>query len=145
MDTSTENDTPAADRTRAAGAENVRTAGSKALWTGLGCAALLAGVIGALLPVIPTAPFIILAALAFGKGSPALRQRIMGHRHFGPIVDDWERTGAIAPRWKAVACAAMAVSFAGSVLFLDAPHYMLAIQGVVLAAAAAFVLSRPNR
>lgn len=122
-----------------------RTAGGRMLWTALGAAALLAGLIGAVLPVVPTAPFVILAAFAFGKGSPALRAWLMAHRHFGPIIDDWEQTGAIANKWKIFACTAMAISFAGSVLVLQLPPKLLMIQGACMLAAAVYILTRPSR
>ncbi|MHA3976850.1 YbaN family protein [Halovulum sp. GXIMD14794] len=122
-----------------------RTAGGRMLWTALGAAALVAGLIGAVLPVLPTAPFVILAAFAFGKGSPALRARLVAHKHFGPIIDDWERTGAIATKWKVFACTAMAVSFAGSVLILQLDPKLLVFQGACMLAAAAYILTRPSR
>lgn len=122
-----------------------RTAGGRALWTAIGAVALLAGLIGAVLPVLPTAPFVILAAFAFGKGSPALRARLTGNRHFGPIIDDWERTGAIATKWKVFACTAMAVSFVGSVLVLHLSAKILMIQAACMIAAGIYVVSRPSR
>lgn len=69
-------------------------------WTALGFAALAVGSVGTLLPLLPTPPFVILAAFAFGKGSPRLRARLEAHRVFGPAIRDWKARGAIAPRHK---------------------------------------------
>jgi uncharacterized membrane protein YbaN (DUF454 family) len=111
-------------------------------WTVAGIVALGLGAIGALLPLLPTTPFVILAAFAFGRGAPALRARLDAHATFGPAIRDWSARGAIAARHKAAACAAMSlalvVSWAASV-----PTAVLGVQTVVMAAAATFVLTRP--
>lgn len=113
------------------------------LWVALGWLALALGALGVLLPLLPTTPFVLLAAFAFGKGSPRLRRRLEDNRLFGPIIEDWERSGAIALRYKIIACSVMAVTFAVS-LYLELPGYALALQGGCMLAAAAYVVSRPN-
>lgn len=114
----------------------------RALWTALGMLALGLGALGAVLPLLPTTPFAILAALAFGRGSPRLRRWLVGHRRFGPAVRDWEARGAIARPAKRLACAAMAAALVAGVL-VGLPGPLLAIQAACMAAAAAFVLTRP--
>lgn len=112
-------------------------------WTALGWTALALGAIGLLLPVVPTAPFVILAAFAFGRGSPRMRARLERSRQFGPAIRDWEERGAIRPRHKAVACGLMGLSFAAAVLLGLAPAALVA-QGAAMGLAAAFVLTRPS-
>ncbi len=109
----------------------------------LGWIAVALGAIGVLLPVLPTTPFILLAAFLFGKGSPRARAWLIEHAHFGPLIQDWERSGAIAPKYKAIACGMMGVTFAASWYFGVKP-FVLVIQAVSLGGAAWFVLSRPN-
>ena len=105
------------------------------------CVAL--GVIGILLPLLPTTPLMILAAFLFTRGSPAARGWLVDHTRFGPHIRAWEAEGAIAPRAKRMAIAAMVLVFAISVA-LALPGWVLAIQALCLAGAAAFILTRPD-
>tara|TARA_R110002020_G_scaffold6231_2_gene26060 strand:+ start:3685 stop:4044 length:360 start_codon:yes stop_codon:yes gene_type:complete len=112
-------------------------------WFTLGSIALALGAIGVVLPLLPTTPFIILAAFAFGKSSPRLQNWLETNRTFGPVIADWRANGAIAPRYKAMAIAMMLAAFSAS-LALGIASLILIIQGVCLFGAAAFVLSRPS-
>ena len=116
---------------------------ARLLWSALGYVALALGLIGVVLPVMPTTPFMILAAFAFGKGSPRMRAMLENSRHFGPAIRDWESRGAIRRQHKMMACLLMAGSFAGALL-LALPVGVLALQGLALAGATAFVLTRPS-
>ncbi|KPF73004.1 hypothetical protein IP88_09735 [alpha proteobacterium AAP81b] len=114
------------------------------LWIALGCTSVALGAAGVVLPLLPTTPFVLLAAWAFAKSSPRLHDWLLAHNMFGPLIADWRRNGAIAPRAKVASVLAMAAAF-GLSLALAAPAWLLAVQGAVLAASAAFVLSRPGR
>ena len=113
------------------------------LWLGVGTAALGLGIIGVVLPVLPTTPFVILAAFSFGNASPRLQKRLHDHATFGPIIADWNATGAIAPKYKAIAVLMMAAALALSI-FLGMRLMVITIQAVCMIGAATFVLSRPN-
>ncbi len=115
----------------------------RAFWFLTGCLALALGAVGVVLPLLPTTPFVILAAFAFGKSVPALRHRLERNRIFGPMIADWQATGAIAPRAKALAVAMMAVAL-GFGLASGMPFAAKLLQVAVIAAAATFVLTRPN-
>lgn len=115
----------------------------RAFWSALGLLALALGAIGAFLPVLPTTPFVILAAFCFAKGSPWLAEILENHAVFGPIIQDWRTHGAIARRYKAMAIAMMALAF-GTSLYFGFGALVLAIQAVCLGAAALFILSRPS-
>lgn len=118
--------------------------GLRPIWTAAGLLSLGTGIVGIFLPVIPTTPLVLLAAFCFGKGSPRLRRWILSHRRWGPMIQDWEATGAIPRSAKYLACGLMAATFAISV-WVGLPFFALAIQGSGMAIGAAYVLSRPDR
>ena len=113
------------------------------LWILLGFTALALGLIGIVLPLVPTTPFVILAAFFFAKGSPRLARYLEEHRIFGPMIADWRTNGAIAPRYKAVAMAMM-LGVLGLSLWMALDWRLIAVQAVCIAGAAAFILTRPN-
>ncbi len=115
----------------------------KLFWKILGGLALALGLIGVVLPVVPTTPFIILGAFAFARGSPKMARMLENHRIFGPIIVEWRQHGAIAPKFKALAIGMMAVAFGGSVIANLAPVILL-VQAVCMSGAAIFILSRPS-
>ena len=98
---------------------------------------------GAVLPLLPTVPFMILAAFCFAKGSRRLHSWIVERSPFGPTIVDWKRNGAISPRAKRLAAGTMLASFVVPVA-AGMSWIIIAGQAVVLACAAAFVLTRPS-
>src|SRR5690606_18638713 len=95
------------------------------------------------LPLLPTTPFIILAAIAFGRSSHRLRNWLENSRAFGPVIAEWRISGAIAPRHKTMAIVMMLTAFGASIA-MGIAWPVLIIQGVCLLGAAVFVLSRPS-
>ena len=115
----------------------------RAIWFAVGCSALALGVAGVILPVLPTTPFVILAAFAFGKSAPRLEAWLEESRTFGPAIADWRAHGAIALRFKVIAIAMMSGAFGLSIAMSVAP-IVLIVQAAAMIAAAAFILSRPS-
>lgn len=112
-------------------------------WFLTGGTALALGAAGVVLPVLPTTPFVILAAFAFGKSLPSLQARLEQSALFGPMIRDWRETGAIAPRVKVLSVSMMAAALAVG-LSSDLSTLAKAAQVIALAAGAAFVLTRPH-
>jgi uncharacterized membrane protein YbaN (DUF454 family) len=89
-----------------------RTRPHRWLWGAAGAAALLTGFVGAFLPLLPTTPFVLLAALCFSRSSPRLEHWLLNHRRFGPLIQDWRAHQAIPLRAKRLAWAMMALGSA---------------------------------
>lgn len=115
----------------------------RALWLGFGFFCLAAGIAGIILPLVPTTPFLLLAAFAFARGSTKVHDWLVGHPRLGPPIADWREHGAISRRVKWLSAAAIVAIFAISVA-LAVPLYALAIQGTVLAGVAIFIWTRPS-
>jgi len=80
------------------------------LWLGAGLLSVLLGFIGIFLPLLPTTPFILLAAFCFSKGSPRCERWLLQHSRFGPMTREWRARRAVPLRAKQIATAMMAVS-----------------------------------
>ena len=115
----------------------------RTLWFVLGCLALALGVVGLFLPIMPTAPFIILAALAFSRSSERLHARLLAHPQFGPIILNWQDYGAIAPWAKALSVGMMSVSVVIGWLMGLSP-LLVGVHLAIVAAVAVFILTRPS-
>lgn len=107
----------------------------RALFVVLGTVFLGLGALGLVIPVLPTTPFVLLAAACYLRASARLHQRLVHSRTFGPTIVAWQRHGAIPPRAKAVAISMVILSFGFSIGFAVEPPLMratLAALGIVL-------------
>lgn len=78
------------------------------LWLA-GSLSLALGLLGVLLPGLPTTPFMLLAAACYAKASPRLHGWLLNHRFLGPMVRDWEQHRSLTRRSKTVAQVSMVV------------------------------------
>lgn len=113
------------------------------LWAAFGLLALGLGVIGIAVPLLPTVPFLLLAAFCFARSSERLHNWLLAHPVLGPPIEAWNRSGAIARRAKFVASGSMLLVFMASLL-LGLRPLILVIQGAVLCCVALFIWTRPE-
>ena len=109
----------------------------------LGFLSLGLAMLGILLPLLPTVPFLLLAAFSFAKSSERMHDWLVSHRTFGPLILDWNERGAIRPAAKKAATVSIAAVFLLSVV-LGAPNHVLIIQAMVLTGVLTFIWSRPS-
>lgn len=114
------------------------------VWFIGGLAALALGAAGTVLPLLPTVPFLLLAAFCFARSSQRFHDWLLAHPVLGPPIADWRERGAISRKAKGLATLSIALTFAIS-LALALPAHVLGIQAVVLAGVLVFIWSRPAR
>jgi uncharacterized protein len=83
----------------------------RGLFLALGLVFVGIGFAGIVLPVLPTTPFLILAAACFARSSTRLERWLLEHPHFGPVLRDWRERGAIPARAKLAALAGTGLGF----------------------------------
>ena len=109
-----------------------------------GWISVLLGVIGAVLPIVPTTPFLILAAFCFSKSSPRVHLWLTSLPYFGDAIIDWERNRVIRPKAKAMSCVIVFLVIGSSVGFAKI-HYGLKIMLVVIGISVmTFILTRKS-
>ena len=94
------------------------------------------------LPLLPTTPFLPIAAFAFARSSKRLTRWLHEHPKFGPLIDNWQRYGSIDRRSKQMAIAVI-VATPIITYFIGAPWGRIGSQVLVLACSATFILTRP--
>ena len=90
-------------------------------WTLLGAFFLLLGAAGVILPLLPTTPFVLLAAGCFARSSPRLHRWLLDSALFGPVLRDWENKHCVSCRVKRFAIGMM-VLVGGSSVYLFVPR-----------------------
>ncbi|MER2513063.1 MAG: YbaN family protein [Nitrosomonas ureae] len=110
------------------------------LYLSAGFLALLLGVLGAVLPVLPTTPFVLLAAACFARGSERFHRKLLENRIAGPIIREWNIYHSIQHRVKRWAYLLMSLSFGSSILIV--PELWQKIMLIVIGSILAFYIWR---
>ncbi len=110
----------------------------------LGWLFLLLGIVGIPLPLLPTTPFLLLAAFFFSRSSPRLHRWLRAHRLFGPIIRDWEEHKRISLRAKISATLAIVLLFAISLLVAKLALALDIMLVLVAVGVLVFIWTRPH-
>lgn len=113
------------------------------LWAALGLICVALAVVGVVLPLLPTVPFLLLAAFFFARSSERLHNWLITHPTLGPPIEDWQARGAIHPKAKRIATLSIVIVF-GISLALGLKSTILIIQAVVLSCVLVFIWTRPS-
>ena len=108
-----------------------------------GWVSLALGIAGIPLPLLPTTPFLLLAAFCFAEGSDHLHDWLVNHVHFGPPIRRWREHRAISRRTKWVGSLSLLLLLAASFLF-EAPVWLIGVQGGVVVVGGAVLWSLPE-
>jgi uncharacterized protein len=115
----------------------------RVLWFAAGGLAVLLAVVGLFLPLMPTVPFLLLAAYCFSRSCERCERWLLEHPQFGPKIRDWREHHAVSLRVKQFATLMMTISCAGSWWVLASPWRWL--PALVCAAIAGWLWRLPTR
>ena len=120
-----------------------RPAWQRALWLAAGALALLTGLVGIVLPLLPTTPLVLLAAFCFARGDERWEHWLLRHRHFGPMLRAWRARRVIPWRAKLLAWVMMALGSAWAAWTLPLPWAVL--PALVCTAVGVWMARLPSR
>jgi len=89
------------------------------LWkvTGVFCVGL--AILGAILPILPTTVFLIIATGCFAKSSPRMQRKLLNNKTFGPLIHEWQQNRSIPRKAKRVALLTIILSVVWSAYLLQ--------------------------
>ncbi|MBL4739875.1 MAG: YbaN family protein [Sneathiella sp.] len=102
-------------------------------------------VLGIVLPVLPTTPFLLISLWAFSQSSDRFHDWLYNHRLFGPPLQEWTDHGVIPLRAKIIALSTMSLSAIIVSFFTNIPWYGLIGMLSLMSIGAIFILTRPSR
>lgn len=114
------------------------------LFVALGWVCIGLAILGAVLPVLPTTPWVLLAAYLFARSSPRFHAWIMGHRFFGPMIQDWRSGLGITARTKAIAITTIVLSI-GLSIWLVPIWWVRLMLATVAIGVPVYLLRQPTR
>jgi len=106
----------------------------RAILVTVGTVSLAIGMLGIVVPVLPTTPFLLLAAACYARASDRLYAWLIGRPSVGPIITEWRTSRSLPPGVRARALAVVALSFGVSIILVDALAIkaVLAVAGLVV-------------
>lgn len=102
------------------------------------------GAAGAVLPLLPTTPFLLAAAWCFGRSSPRLTAWLLAHPVLGKPLQAWQREGAISTPTKLLAVASMVIGYGLTMHFSQIGPVPAGGLALLLLSVAIFIVTRPG-
>lgn len=115
------------------------------IWLLLGALAVALGIVGAFLPLLPTTPFMILAAYCFARSSPRAHAWLLNNRWFGQQVRDYYAGKGISVRIKLISVSMVTFSWVYVLMTADALWAKLIMTGIWLAVSGYLLVGIPTR
>lgn len=113
---------------------------TRPFWLAAGLFAVGLGILGIVLPLLPTVPFLLLAAFCFARSHPAWERRLLDHPRFGPSLRQWRERRAIPRKAKLAALTAMGASVAISAALAGWPWVLAPL--LICSASGAWIWTR---
>jgi len=110
---------------------------------GLGHFFLLTGFIGVFLPILPTTPFILLAAFCYEQGSPRFHHLMLENKYIGPYIYNWKKNRSIPLRAKILAVTMITTSV-GWIVYAAPLMFVKILMAFIAIIVSAYILTRPS-
>jgi uncharacterized membrane protein YbaN (DUF454 family) len=85
----------------------------------IGTVALVLGVVALVIPLIPSTPFLLIAAACYARASERLYRWLLAQPAIGRIILEWRTSRTIAPDVKRNALLSIVLTFAVSTVVID--------------------------
>ncbi len=89
-------------------------------------------ILGVILPILPTTPFLLVAAACFAKSSPAMQRKLLANKTFGPLIHDWQKYRSIPRKAKRIALLTMILSVCWSAFMLQSAMLTALVVALVI-------------
>ena len=110
-----------------------------------GSVALLLGIIGVVLPGLPTTPFVLVAASCYARASPRFYRWLLESQAFGPLILEWRRHRSIPYKIKIVAICTMSLTISVSIWVLADKPWLQGMLAVIAIATGIWLYRIPSR
>ncbi|WP_024864141.1 YbaN family protein [Bartonella doshiae] len=110
----------------------------------LGWVMVILGIIGIVLPIMPTVPFLLVASWCFARSSPRFHHWLNNHRVFGPPIKQWEEKRAIPPFVKVFAVVSMTGGFLSFLVMVHPVLWFALLVAVILLLIIIYIITRPS-
>jgi uncharacterized membrane protein YbaN (DUF454 family) len=89
-------------------------------------------ILGVVLPILPTTPFLLVAAACFAKSSPKMQRMLLANKTFGPLIHDWQKYRSIPRKAKRIALLTMILSVCWSAFMLKSTMLTALVVALVI-------------
>ncbi|MBT2661333.1 YbaN family protein [Bacillus sp. ISL-45] len=113
----------------------------KAIFIIIGTLSIIAGVIGIVVPLLPTTPLILLGAACYVKASDELYQKLIRNKWLGGYIKDFREKNGITLKNKVLSLSLMWISILGTILFFEVNFWLAAVLIVIAVTVSAYILS----
>ena len=117
----------------------------KYLFLAAGFISMIFGFIGMFLPILPTTPFMILAAFCFSKSSERLHKWLLSRPNIGKLIIDWEKHGVIRMKAKIYSTIVIIPLFSYTLIFVNVNNWIKALLVLIALSVLSFIWSRPSK
>ena len=111
----------------------------------VGILALALGIIGIFLPLLPTVPFVLLAAACFSRASTRMHRWLLQLPFAGKVIDDYEKGRGVSRRTKLTALLMLWTGMTISAIALAPPPTVLALLAMVAVGTTVIIVRLPKR